>query len=921
MKLSLALIISLLITCSFSSITHADTVVRGEVSGEWNLEGSPYIATGDINIPNREELRIEPGIEVRFSNDYAFLIFGKLEAIGTADDSISFIPTEEDEPWGGLRFFDADNLTRLDYCIISGGRAEQGEGHGDQTSSGGNIFINGGDVRIEHSRISHGHARGFGGGIAIWEASPVIQYCLINDNIGDQNGGGMEIIYSSSPVITECEFVSNTTGWAGGGVCIEQNSDPRFDRCTFRANQASMGGGLGLYAESSPTISHCNFIENLGNNGGGAAYLRNAGSRPLLEWCYFYRNRAIHGESRSGGAILIRDYVEAEVRYCRFVENQARIGGAITFWDPARSTIHHNLFLRNEAVAGGAISTSENMGDAPLHINNCTFIDNRGQPEGINVAFVPNGSRVRFSSCIIWGELNHFENARNVTVVYSNIYRGYEGIGNSEENPRLFEMDSTWCLLRGDSPCVDSGEPALPEDSDDSRNDRGWINFPHDAWEVLESDTLSAELTEGERIEVPFQFGNNTDVPFYVTPMDLWREGQREVMMNVTGLTGDHEITCASLVDDNFILAGGNSGRDPNRIYILDRDFNLRNSYNQPGGIDGDGFLDLTTDGADVIYASDNEQIIEFAIDGELGDQYEGPDAIDTYRAIGVDFNYPIENCDFYLGGDEGYIVRTNEEFWERERITVGETIRSLGVKGNSRALYCTSEPEPDLHFLSFVSPDDGTVTPLYRMTPPDPDARIGGIEIIQDFRPGRGSVIGIWKVPGDANDWLFVIDLYATWLAIFPEWYLLMPGEEVEWNITFAGDEVSAGRHRSSFFLVVNGYGEEGEVNASMRLLPSAVDLNPQIDPPSACRISYLYPNPFNSQIKVSYQVDRTAPTILKVIDRTGRQVEILHQGITLPGVYSTVWEANRYPAGMYFIQLRQSNSELISRKVVSVR
>ncbi|MBL0060241.1 MAG: hypothetical protein IPP40_01790 [bacterium] len=45
----------------------AETIVPGgDVSGEWNLAGSPYLIQGNIQIPFSEALRIGAGVEVIF---------------------------------------------------------------------------------------------------------------------------------------------------------------------------------------------------------------------------------------------------------------------------------------------------------------------------------------------------------------------------------------------------------------------------------------------------------------------------------------------------------------------------------------------------------------------------------------------------------------------------------------------------------------------------------------------------------------------------------------------------------------------------------------------------------------------------------------------------------------------------------------
>ncbi|MDP8240638.1 MAG: hypothetical protein P9X24_16230 [Candidatus Hatepunaea meridiana] len=100
---------------------YADTEVSSDVSGEWTTDGSPYIATDQIVVPNGESLNIEAGVQVHFEDDYQFIIYGQLTAEGSEEDSIFFRSSEDDGIWGGLRFLNADRNTRLNCCVVTGG--------------------------------------------------------------------------------------------------------------------------------------------------------------------------------------------------------------------------------------------------------------------------------------------------------------------------------------------------------------------------------------------------------------------------------------------------------------------------------------------------------------------------------------------------------------------------------------------------------------------------------------------------------------------------------------------------------------------------------------------------------------------------------------------------------------------------------
>ena len=87
------LLLSLLLLFPFLLI--AQTEVEGDVYGTWDVEGSPYILTDTVNVPEDSTLNIEPGVTITCpsleENYFNFTILGNFNAIGEEGDSIYFI--------------------------------------------------------------------------------------------------------------------------------------------------------------------------------------------------------------------------------------------------------------------------------------------------------------------------------------------------------------------------------------------------------------------------------------------------------------------------------------------------------------------------------------------------------------------------------------------------------------------------------------------------------------------------------------------------------------------------------------------------------------------------------------------------------------------------------------------------------------
>ena len=80
----------------------AQTEIMGEVSGEWNAEGNPYIVLDSTWVPEGEVLSIGSGVVVTIEEDVPIVIFGRLEAEGSEEDSIFFRSVDEDQLWRSI---------------------------------------------------------------------------------------------------------------------------------------------------------------------------------------------------------------------------------------------------------------------------------------------------------------------------------------------------------------------------------------------------------------------------------------------------------------------------------------------------------------------------------------------------------------------------------------------------------------------------------------------------------------------------------------------------------------------------------------------------------------------------------------------------------------------------------------------------
>ena len=346
---SLLLLILTLVTSS----TLAEIIPGGEVSGTWTVSESPYLITGEIDVPAGSTLTIEPGVEVRFQGYHQFMVHGRLLAVGAQGDSIVFCAEDPSTGWHGLRFLDtATNgqpASELSYCVVQDGRA-----YGSCPDN-------------------------TGGGLYLSRAKAEISNCLITGNestngAGSWGGGGIACEYSSEVTITGCHIVGNSTGGDGGGIYLYWSSPAIFDNF-IADNNATRGAGISAVMYSAADIRG----NQISDNAGTAVYL--SGSAAWLV------NNRIENNGGSGIDCYLCD---ANIIGNLIAGNDAYRGGGIkmTGCDP---WITNNTIADNTASQGGGVyATFHFVGiivpSLPVLTNNLIFGNTATSGEQISMA-------------------------------------------------------------------------------------------------------------------------------------------------------------------------------------------------------------------------------------------------------------------------------------------------------------------------------------------------------------------------------------------------------------------------------------------------------------------------------------------------------------------------------------------------------
>jgi len=288
-KLILFVSMTFLLVSFLAAQTH---IPAGNVSGTWNVAGSPYIIDGEIQIISGDQLTIDAGVAVEFSGHYKFIVYGRLLAEGTVGSMITFYAQTTATGWHGLRFIDTNtngqDSSKVVFCDLEDGKATgtspdyRGGAiyclnssdvliqssilfNNSALSNGGGIYLSDSDVVIDGVIISDNTASGAGGGIYLYNSDPVLNEVIISNNTATYDGAGLNC-FNSSPTITWSQIYNNTTQWNGAGISCYNNSAPLIQNTTISSNLAfQSGSALAVLYNSDVIILNCIIWDNATN--------------------------------------------------------------------------------------------------------------------------------------------------------------------------------------------------------------------------------------------------------------------------------------------------------------------------------------------------------------------------------------------------------------------------------------------------------------------------------------------------------------------------------------------------------------------------------------------------------------------------------------------------------------------------------
>ena len=79
-------------------------------------------------------------------------------------------------------------------------------------------------------------------------------------------------------------------------------------------------------------------------------------------------------------------------------------------------------------------------------------------------------------------------------------------------------------------------------------------------------------------------------------------------------------------------------------------------------------------------------------------------------------------------------------------------------------------------------------------------------------------------------------------------------------------------------------------------------------------------YPNPFNSAIRIGFNLKSAHEVVLQAHDTKGRVIAEIYQGYYQAGQHQISWDAQTFQSGLYFLRLQSGNDASV-KKVIMIK
>ena len=148
---------------------------------------------------------------------------------------------------------------------------------------------------------------------------------------------------------------------------------------------------------------------------------------------------------------------------------------------------------------------------------------------------------------------------------------------------------------------------------------------------------------------------------------------------------------------------------------------------------------------------------------------------------------------------------------------------------------------------------------------------------------------------------------------------------EQYEFHVmVFSNEEMDAISFRYYHYATSTLYGFETTSSFTVNmmnhiLLSDSYDWNAG-SLPNAFELGAAYPNPFNPETTINYDIPYDAYVVIKAFDVRGKEVAELVNGMIKEGIHEVVWDASKLSSGMYFVRMTAGDFKAV-RKIIFIK
>jgi C1A family cysteine protease len=339
----------------------------------------------------------------------------------------------------------------------------------------------------------------------------------------------------------------------------------------------------------------------------------------------------------------------------------------------------------------------------------------------------------------------------------------------------------------------------------------------HDC-EGTPSSTISSVCTDTEKPLFPAGPDANEirpeGVDTFTPPAALLDTADIHFIYDVEGPSGDSQCLGVEFNGTHFFVTGANSGSDPNKVYIFDRDGNYIRSFNQAYS-SGWGWRDLAWDGT-YLYGSDDSYVSQFLPNGIYIGDFPGP-GVPVCRALAYD---PVT--------DHFWTANWGSDIYEFDRggNIIHQYSNSYGIFGmawddespDGPWLWVfAQEGSPEVTFYQF-DPINGVYTGVSFTGWGSADDLAAGACFTAEWDPAFGILVGLTQNTPDSIVGYEITHIDVPWLSEYPTDGNVTPNNHTNVTVTFNATGLEEGEYNATI-IIENNDPDENPVEISVNL------------------------------------------------------------------------------------------------------